>query len=63
MNVLLKILYTAIVVAGTVYVATAVFQFFGVGIETYGVYLMFFVAVAMLYAFLPAETGMLFSPK
>lgn len=61
MSTLIKIVSAAIVAAGTVYVATAVFQFLGIGVETYGIYMMFMVAIAMLYALLPEKAGSLFS--
>ena len=61
MSMLVKIVSAVIVAIGTVYVATAVFQFLGVGVETYGIYLMFIVAVAILYALLPEKAGLLFS--
>lgn len=61
MSMLLKLLYTVVAAAGTIYIASAVFQFLGIGIETYGIYMMFMVAIALLYIFLPENVGSIFS--
>lgn len=61
MNFLMKIIYIIVATVGIVYVASNVFQFFGIGIDTYGIYLLFVVAIASLYIFLPSERGQLFS--
>lgn len=61
MNFLMKIIYIIVATVGIVYVASTVFQFFGIGIDTYGIYLLFVVAIASLYIFLPSERGQLFS--
>ena len=63
MSQLTRILYTFASIAVVVYIATAIFSFFGVGIQTYGVYLLFIKALAIFNSFLPAKSGLLFTPK
>jgi hypothetical protein len=60
MSIIYKILYTIIIVFGTIYVSTAIFQFFDIGVQTYGIYLMFMIAIACLYALLPQKVGSIF---
>ena len=61
MSVLPKIIYTIAASAAIVYVLTTLFAFFGIGFETYGIYVLFLVGMSILYAMLPEETGSLFS--
>jgi hypothetical protein len=63
MSLLTKIIYTIAASAAIVYVTTTLFDFFGIGFETYGIYVLFIVGMSILYAMLPEETGILFSPK
>lgn len=63
MSALTKILYTIAAAAAIVYITTTIFAFFDIGFETYGIYVLFMVGMSILYAMLPEETGLLFSPK
>lgn len=63
MSALTKIIYTIAAAAAIVYVTTTLFDFFGIGFDTYGIYVLFIVGMSILYAMLPEETGILFSPK
>mgnify|MGYP001400480692 CR=1 FL=1 len=63
MSALTKILYTIAAAAAIVYITTTIFAFFDIGFETYGIYVLFIVGMSILYAMLPEETGLLFSPK
>lgn len=63
MSMFTKVLYTLSAVAAIVYVASAIFSFFGVGFETYGIYLFFLVAIALFNSFLPDHVGDIFQPK
>jgi len=63
MNMLIKVLYTIVISMVIIYVVTAIFQFFSISIATYGIYLMFLIALALLNAFLPSKVGKLFEPK
>jgi hypothetical protein len=40
---------------------TTVFKFFDIGIQTYGIYLLFMISLLLLYAFLPQQTGSIFN--
>lgn len=63
MSTLTKIIYTIAASVAIVYVTTTLFAFFGVGFETYGIYVLFMVGMAILYAMLPETKGGLFTPK
>lgn len=63
MSTLTKIIYTIAASVAIVYVTTTLFAFFGIGFETYGIYVLFMVGMAILYAMLPENTGGVFSPK
>ena len=63
MSALTKIVYTIAAAAAIMYVFTTIFAFFDIGFDTYGIYLLFLIGMAILYAMLPEETGILFSPK
>ena len=63
MNILERVAYAIVMVVSIVYVMTNVFYFFDIGFETYGIYMMFLVAIAILYGILPQESGALFMPK
>jgi len=62
MNILERIAYSLVFAVGIVYVLSAIFSFFGIGFETYGIYVMFLVAMAILYGFLPQDVGNIFKP-
>jgi uncharacterized membrane protein len=63
MSVLTKITYTIAASAAIVYVTSTLFSFFGIGFETYGIYLLFIVGMSILYAILPESKGSIFTPK
>ncbi len=56
-----KIIATLLSTAALVFVLTTAFSFFGIGFETYGNYLLWFVALAIFYSVLPTETGTAFA--
>ena len=56
-----KIIATLLSTAALVFVLTTAFSFFGIGFETYGNYLLWFVALAIFYSVLPKETGSAFA--
>ena len=60
MSKLTTVLYTLAIMWGITYVSSVIFSFFGVGFETYGVYLFFMIAVGLFNSFLPGETGKMF---
>lgn len=53
MNNLLRIGLTLIGIIILVNVTTMIFNFFDIGFEIYGMYLIFIIALALFYAFLP----------
>ena len=61
MSIIYKILYTIIIVFGMVYVSTAIFQFFDIGVQTYGIYLIFIISLACMYALLPQKVISVFN--
>jgi hypothetical protein len=61
MNTLEKLLYALVGIIGTVYVVTAILAFFGIGFETYGVYLMFTIAMMIFAALLPEHQTSVFT--
>lgn len=60
MSKLTTILYTLAILWAVSYVSGVIFSFFGVGFETYGVYLFFIIAMGLFNSFLPGETGKMF---
>jgi hypothetical protein len=42
-------------------VVTTLFAFFGIGFDIYGNYLLWFIALAILYSILPKKSGILFT--
>lgn len=55
-----QLLYIIIFSICIVYVSTAIFSFFGIGLDVYGNYIFFILAMLLLYMFLPKNTGQLF---
>ncbi len=60
MSMLTRVLYTLTAVSAVAYIANAIFMFFGVGFETYGIYLFFIIALALFNSFLPEQVGTMF---
>jgi hypothetical protein len=56
-----KILYVFITIILLSLVTTTIFSFFGVGFDIYGNYLLWFIALAIIYSILPSKSGTLFS--
>ena len=56
-NVLFTIFWSFLIA----YVTTGAFKFFGVGINVYGVYLLWFMSLVMLSIFLPEKVGTIFT--
>lgn len=55
-----NILYIIVFSVCIVYVSSAIFSFFGIGLEVYGNYVFFILAMLLLYMVLPTNTGQLF---
>jgi hypothetical protein len=56
-----RIVYVIISIILMVTVGQAISTFFGIEFNTYGPYLLWFVAVALFYGILPAQRGSIFS--
>jgi uncharacterized membrane protein len=56
----LKILAILVGSAILVYISTAILSFFGIGIEMYANYLIWFIAMIILSVLLPKKTGEIF---
>jgi accessory gene regulator protein AgrB len=61
MNQFNKILIILVSIMFIGYFVTSIFSFFNIGIQSYGIYLLFVIALLLLYAFLPQKTGEIFS--
>ena len=57
----LKILAILVGSAILVYISTAILTFFGIGIEMYANYLIWFIAIIILAVLLPKKTGEIFN--
>ena len=55
-----QLLYIIVFSICIVYVSSAIFSFFGIGLDVYGNYVFFILAMLLLYMFLPKNTGTLF---
>lgn len=56
-----KIVYSLISIILILTVGTAIGNFFGIDFNTFGPYLMWFIAIALFYGILPAQRGSIFS--
>lgn len=63
MSMAVRVLYSIATIVGTIYVTTAIFAFFGIGFDVYGSYLLFMVAMLLMYGFLPQQRKGIFDPK
>uniref|UniRef100_A0A6C0HGB0 Uncharacterized protein n=1 Tax=viral metagenome TaxID=1070528 RepID=A0A6C0HGB0_9ZZZZ len=61
MSALTRLLMLYLTVAILSLVITTLFAFFGIGFDIYGNYLLWFIALAILYSILPKESGTLFN--
>ena len=55
-NVLYTIFWTFLIA----YVTAGAFDFFGIGINIYGTYLLWFISLVMMSIFLPTQVGLMF---
>ena len=62
-TMLKRVLISLVSVWAIVYIANQIFVFFGIGFETYGIYMLWVIAIMLLYSFLPPESGLIFMPK
>ena len=55
-----RILVALVVAAASIYLAGLIMSFFGIGLDVYGPYLLFGVALIIFYAMLPGEVPNIF---
>ena len=60
MEYLTFLLYTILFIIITIPITLVIFDFFDIPVETYGSYLMWFIALALFNAFLPFKTKNIF---
>jgi hypothetical protein len=58
---LVTIAYTIVSAIALTFILTTAFSFLGIGFEVYGNYLLWFIALALFFAILPAKGGTLFN--
>lgn len=61
MSTLWQVLFVLIGVIVGSYIISSILSFFDIDFERYGMYLVFFIAMGIFYAFLPRTTGNIFS--
>ncbi len=61
MNALARLMYSLFAGYALIYVMTSIFEFFGIGFESYGVYLFFMLALMLFYSLLPDDRPNFFS--
>ena len=55
-----KIVYTIFLTLLISFIITTAFSFFGIGIEVYGNYLLWFIALAIFFSILPGKVESIF---
>lgn len=61
MNPLTRLLYSIFAGIALIYVLTSIFEFFGIGFESYGVYLFYMLALMLFFSLLPEDRSNFFS--
>lgn len=61
MNPIARLLYSIFAGIALIYVLTSIFEFFGIGFESYGVYLFYILALMMFFSLLPDDRSNFFS--
>lgn len=56
-----RIVYGTLSAIAIVYITTQIFSFLGIGFDVYGIYIMYIVALALMYGFLPQNVGKMFN--
>tara|TARA_A100001011_G_C14287063_1_gene834321 strand:+ start:1159 stop:1338 length:180 start_codon:yes stop_codon:yes gene_type:complete len=56
-----RIVYGTLSAIAIVYITTQIFSFLGIGFDVYGIYIMYIVALALMYGFLPQNVGRMFN--
>tara|TARA_Y100000817_G_scaffold283267_1_gene249077 strand:- start:338 stop:544 length:207 start_codon:yes stop_codon:yes gene_type:complete len=61
MGSLLQVIYTLFWTFLVIYISVSAFDFFGLGVDIYGIYILWFAALSILSIFLPQLTGNIFN--
>jgi len=61
MNALARVAIVIVVISVVDYVCSVAFDFFGIGFEVYGNYMLWFDAIFLFIAVLPRRTGEIFN--
>jgi len=61
MGSLLQVIYTLFWTFLVIYISVSAFDFFGLGVDIYGIYILWFSALSILSIFLPQLTGNIFN--
>ena len=63
MNSIIRFVVVIVSMIISVYVMKSIFAFFKIGTDVYGIYLLSFIALAILIGVLPQDTGSVFRPE
>ena len=57
MGSLMQVIYTIFWTLLVVYITTGAFEFFGIGFEVYGIYMLWYSTLSIMSIFLPSSVG------
>ena len=57
MGSLMQVIYTLFWTLLVVYITTGAFEFFGIGFDVYGIYMMWYSTLSIMSIFLPGNVG------
>ena len=60
MKTLAEVFYTLFWTFIMISISAAAFNFFGIGVQVYGIYIMWFACISILGIFLPDRVGLVF---
>jgi hypothetical protein len=61
MEMLKKLVYTLLLTLLLSFIITTAFTFFGIGVEAYGNYLLWMIALALFFSILPGKVASVFN--
>jgi hypothetical protein len=57
MGSLMQVIYTIFWTLLVVYITTGAFEFFGIGFDVYGIYMLWYSTLSIMSIFLPSNVG------
>tara|TARA_B110000971_G_C19587913_1_gene310394 strand:+ start:108 stop:296 length:189 start_codon:yes stop_codon:yes gene_type:complete len=57
MGSLMQVIYTIFWTLLVVYITTGAFEFFGIGFDVYGIYMLWYSTLSIMSIFLPSSVG------